>query len=264
MEPMKMYSTDLNDFATLEEDLQGENCILIKNGFFLNFGIAPSSNKHRVKMTSRLHDHSLFLDAEQYLELVQVTSELCDEEAIDRKKEKLERIERSAFDRLIKIGSQMDFIHNVMKRNEVVEEFQLNEISEKLITRLNNMIVHLRQDSNKSETMILLVEKEQRTSFYVQLLEGLLLTNDIYPFLLDNGIDENELFQIATYCNASSICVIGEAYETLQRRDSHVELLHTRQHQIQGLVKSFVDNTDQYIDIKKMLKTFREDVLIRI
>lgn len=263
---------DLDDFAISKEDLHVKNRILIKIGSILNWGNTPLLKKHHVKMVfiqsqeierylGELPDYLLFSEAEQYVDffnaLVQFTSEIRYGNAPDKKTEVIDRKYSSSFDCLIKICLQIDVILHVMKENEMVEEIQLKEVSEKLIGLVRQEIVNLRKDSDKSETMILLVEKEQRTSFYVQLLEGILLTNDIYPFLLDNDINEKELVQIANYCNASSICVIGEAYEPFQRKDCKMELFHIRQHQVDNFVKSFVGHAYRDVDIKQMLKAYK-------
>lgn len=269
---IKMKNAELDDLGIFGEDVYVKNRILIKKGSILNWGTTSLLKKHPMEMVfihpngierylGELPDYLLFSEAEQCLDflhaLIQFTSDIRYGDAADQKTVEINQTYSSSFDCFIKICLQIDVILQVMKEKEMVEEIQLKEVNEKLIGLVRQEIDHLRKDSDKSETMILLVEKEHRTSFYVQLLEGLLLTNDVYPFLLDNDINENELVQIANYCNASSICVIGEAYEPFHRKDCKMELFHIRQHQIDNFVKSFVGNADLDIDIKQMLKAYK-------
>lgn len=180
----------------------------------------------------------------------------CEVDKMEKYYQKLNE-QYSPFECFTKIYIPICKVLNIMKYSGVVDTIRLKEVSEKLITLLNAEILQLRKDSQKSETIIILVEKELRSSVNVQLVEGIFHTKGIYPFLLDVGINENELFKIANYCEASAICVISQEFEPIQCQERKLNLFYIGKHELENFVFSFAGEAYRDVDLELKLKDYK-------
>lgn len=136
--------------------------------------------------------------------------------------------EYSPYECFTKIYIPIFKIFNIMKESGIVDAIRLREVSVVL-----------------------------KASVFVQLLEGLFLTKDIYPFLLDVGTNEHELLKIANYCEASAICVISKEYEPIQCQDRKLNIYHIGEHQLENFVLSFASEDYREVDMEKKLKEYK-------
>ena len=162
--------------------------------------------------------------------------------------------EYSSYECFTKIYIPIFKIFNIMNETGIVEGVRLREVSVVLKALLNDALFQLRKNNKKNDAIIILVERELKASVFVQLLEGLFLTKDIYPFLLDAGTNEHELLKIANYCEASAICVISKEYEPIQCQDRKLNLYHIGEHQLENFVLSFAGEDYREVDMEAKLK----------
>jgi len=163
----------------------------------------------------------------------------------------------SSFEWFTKIYIPIYQIFSVLKNQSVVSETRINEVSVKLRQLLENALFQLRKDNKKSEAILLLVENELKPHAAIQLLEGLLHTEDLYPFILDLDTEENEVLKIADYCKASTICVISKDYNPISCKDRKLNLYHLGEQQLESFVLSFAGEHQQKMDMIKKLEKYK-------
>lgn len=260
-----MNIADIEDGAVLGRDVFVKNQILMEKGSTVSTRNKTLLRNFCVKFVyiqtnevkqhpEELPDYLCFPETEQYLEffdeLVEITTEM--EEHYRKFKNY-----SSSFVFFTKICIPIYKFLYVLEYRGFVEDYRINMVRGKLITLLKEEIINLRINRDKSETMILLVEKVNRTSVYVQLVEGIFHTKGIYPFLLDTDINQRELVNITNYCDASSICVIGEEFEPIQCKDRKVELFNISNEGLENLINYFAGKEEHEVDLKEKLKAYK-------
>ncbi|MFJ7735595.1 HD-GYP domain-containing protein [Lysinibacillus sp. NPDC097287] len=180
---------------------------------------------------------------------------ICEVDMIDSYYQKLKE-QYGPFECFTKIFIPTWKIFNIMKDHEVIDEIRLREVHSKLKNLLNNSEFQLRKDNKKMDVIIILVKRESRTSVPIQLIEGLFQTKGIYPFLLDVGTNEDELLEIAMYCNASAICVIDKEFEPIQCQGRKLNLYFIGEHQLENFIFSFAGEDYRNVDMELKLKDY--------
>ena len=148
-------------------------------------------------------------------------------------------------------------IINIMKDNEIVDEVMFREVQSKIKTLLTNSDFQLNKSNENLDVIIMLVNRESRTSVPIQLLEGLFRTKGIYPFLLDLGTNEHDLQKIMNFCDVSAICMISREYEPIQCLDRNLNLYYIAEHQLDNFIFSFAGEDYREVDMALKLKEYK-------
>lgn len=134
-------------------------------------------------------------------------------------------------------------IFKVIKANNIVPQIQLNEVKSQLQSLLENTLVKFREENQIPEKVVVLFAGDKPKPV-VRIFEGILHSNQLYPFVTQNQQPKATIEKIISICKAKQVIVVGGTFKyTLS---PNIDYYHLSEQQLEMLLARFM-----YTDIEQ-------------
>lgn len=151
---------------------------------------------------------------------------------------------------------------NVLKQNNLLKDEQVEEIKESFITLLKSTTNQLRELNKNKESVILVVDRLRVRPTMAHLLEGLFLSEEICPIIVDQTISQQELEEVVNEQKVKRVFMIGHRYDYCIPERSKLDLYHLSEQMLEAFLYGMSDVCLQQEQFEQRLEKYKVEVLL--